>query len=238
MKRIIKQVTVTGADDSVRASDLVAIQRQYPFVEWGILLSKSSEGRSRFPSADWIEGLWAVRGSLELSGHLCGRWVRDICDGTNTFYEDRPKFEGLFHRIQLNFHSYIHRIDSPVAFVQAVASLGVEQVIFQFDRVNDGLMRVAADNEVNAVPLFDTSGGAGILPSEWPEALEVYSGYAGGLSPENLSEQMGCIVEKCNDGPIWIDAETWLRSDADRQFDLEKVCKFLQEAEPWVIQQR
>ena len=235
MKRI-DRVTVTGADDSVEVDALVEIQEKYPFVEWGILLSESQEGGYRFPSLAWINRLirLAKADKLTLSGHLCGRWVRDICAGRNTLYVDRPQFKFLFGRYQLNFHSYVHRINDRPAFIEAVNALAVKQVILQFDDVNNDLLTSVRNAGIDAVPLFDTSGGAGVLPGKWPEALDVYSGYAGGLSPENLSDQMTLISEVCGDGPIWIDAETMLRSNHDSVFDLKKVCAFLDAAKPFM----
>ncbi len=234
MRKVIDRVTVTGADDSVSVKDMLPIQQEFPFIEWGILLSKSQEGGRRFPSLKWIDKLSEHKGELNLSGHLCGRWVRDICNGVDSLFVDRPVFRGLFARYQLNFHSYVHQIKDRDAFLSAVRNLGAEQVIFQLDDVNNDLLSEAQRMNVNAVPLFDTSGGAGRLPTEWPEALSVYSGYAGGLSPENLTEQMEAIAKKCGDDPIWIDAETRLRSSHDRVFDLEKVRRFLEEAKPWL----
>lgn len=233
-KRVLDRVTVTGADDSVQIKDMLAIQQDFPFVEWGILLSKSSEGNARFPSQDWISDLTEYSYGLRLSGHLCGKWVRDICDGENTLFVDRPIYRGLFDRYQLNFHSYVHQIENKNTFLRAVLSLEAEQVIFQFDDVNNELLLQARELGINAVPVFDASGGAGILPGEWPEALPMYSGYAGGLSPDNLTVQMEFITKRCGDGPIWIDAETRLRSNADTLFDLDKVRKFLEKAMPWV----
>ena len=234
--KLIDRVTVTGADDSVEVDALVEIQKKYPFVEWGILLSESQEGGYRFPSLAWINRLIRLTKAdkLTLSGHLCGRWVRDICAGKKTLYIDRPQFKFLFDRYQLNFHSYVHRINDRISFIEAVDALGVEQVILQFDDVNNDMLASVRDAKIDAVPLFDTSGGAGILPSKWPKALPIYSGYAGRLSPWNLSEQMALISEVCGDGPIWIDAETHLRSDGDRQFDLDKVSAFLEEAKPFL----
>lgn len=240
-KKIIDRVTVTGADDSTDIPMMVDIQAEFPFVEWGILLSKSIMGVSRFPSLEWLETLNVHRAELNLSGHLCGRWVRDICDGnvdeagTPTVLTDVPPFEFLFDRVQLNFHAYQHRIEDIGAFTRQVDKLA-DQVILQFDDVNNHLLTSVRLEGVDAVPLFDTSGGAGILPKEWPKVLNCYCGYAGGLSPDNLPEQMELISSKCGDGPIWIDAETWLRSDGDRVFDMEKVRAVLEEAKPWVIQ--
>jgi len=36
----INKITITGADDRTKISDLVQLQKDYPFVEWGILFSK------------------------------------------------------------------------------------------------------------------------------------------------------------------------------------------------------
>ena len=233
-KRVLDCVTVTGADDSVSVRDMVLMEQEFPFVEWGILLSKSQEGGGRFPSPPWIEELATHKDKLSLSGHLCGRWVRDICKGENSLFIDRPSYRGLFERYQLNFHSYVHTVKDNKAFLCAVRTLEADQVIFQLDDVNNDLLRKALEMKINAVPFFDTSGGAGMLPDEWPEAWALYSGYAGGLSPDNLSEQMEAIVKKCGSGPIWIDAETHLRSDYDAVFDLGKVRRFLEEATPWL----
>ena len=32
---ILDRVTITGADDSVRPTDLLELSREFPFVEWG-----------------------------------------------------------------------------------------------------------------------------------------------------------------------------------------------------------
>ena len=34
-------VTITGADDSIQPSQLLDLQKEFPFVEWGILLSRN-----------------------------------------------------------------------------------------------------------------------------------------------------------------------------------------------------
>ena len=52
---ILDRVTITGADDSIKATDLIPLSKRFPFVEWGILLSKNNEGSFRFPTRDWIE---------------------------------------------------------------------------------------------------------------------------------------------------------------------------------------
>jgi hypothetical protein len=59
-KQFIKQVTVTGVDDSIPPESLTGLYTAYPFVEFGILCSKNNTGMRRFPSQKWIEGLRSI----------------------------------------------------------------------------------------------------------------------------------------------------------------------------------
>lgn len=233
----VKKVTITGADDSVTALDMKDITERFPYVEWGILLSRSQEGSPRFPSKDWLDQLadmTQVGAQLVLSGHLCGAWVRDIIDGGDLFVKDRASITYLFKRYQLNFHAFAHWTD-PASLSAGLSKFQREpQFIFQFDEVNNPLLQYALQEGYNAVPLFDTSGGAGVLPTEWPAFIGTYCGYAGGLSPDNLEEQMEKILEVAAGQDIWIDVETHVRSHDNAILDLEKVYRFLEISEQWV----
>lgn len=228
----LDRVTVTGADDSVSPLDLINLSQRFPWVEWGILLSKSSEGLARFPSYSWVMELLEVsKGSLRLSAHLCGSWVRDALTGTPSFGRERPYMHGHFQRIQLNFHAerlggiYRHQLD------RGLKQFKCEQFIFQFDGVNDALWTAALSIGYDVAPLFDLSGGAGLLPTEWPKPIAPYCGYAGGLSPANVVWQLAKIKDKVGNARIWIDVETHVRSADDARFDLGKVEAFLSRVE-------
>jgi len=236
---ILDRVTVTGADNSIEPYDLIPITKRFPFVEWGILLSKNREGTARFPTIDWIKHLWEVKDhvaplELKLSGHLCGRWVRDVCAGNWTFSTERPDTYALFQRIQLNFHAEVHRLNRQLFLKGILDNAPDRQFIFQIDNVNNSLLTEAIELGINASPLFDLSGGAGILPSSWPTTTQPYTGYAGGLSPDNVAEQLEKIKAVAGNARIWIDAERRLRSEDDSKLDLDKVVKFLENAEPYV----
>jgi phosphoribosylanthranilate isomerase len=246
-RKFIETVTVTGADDSIDPGDLVSIAKEYPFAEFGILLSKSQEGSKRFPSRDWLQRLYPVwdnnrinNNKMRLSGHLCGQWVRDLCLGIPTFFNDFNGWQGwkMFNRIQLNFHAQNHKVDSKkmVDLFNKYLSLG--HIIFQMDGVNENIFSwEQPKGDIFSFPLFDQSGGIGQLPDKWPQQQSgQYSGYAGGLSPDNLEEELEKISRVALGGkPIWIDAETKLRSKEDTLFDLAKVRRFLEVAKPWVI---
>lgn len=236
-KEIIRFVTVTGADDSIRPEELVSVAKDYPFVEFGILLSKKQQGTKRFPSRNWLDELYILwrNENLLLSGHLCGKWVRDLCLGTPSFFEEFGYTWKMFERFQLNFHAEPHQVNDKQFSEILRQYLAYKPIIFQMDGANEKVFNsLEARREIQAFPLFDLSGGTGLSPKEWPNQLpNTYCGYAGGLSPTNLQEQMERISEVAS-GPIWIDAETLLRSEDDMVFDLEKVRRFLETAKPWV----
>lgn len=230
----LKLVTITGADDSIAPEALLGLKEQFPFVEWGLLLSESHEGSPRYPSLAWLQSLSRHAAQLQLAGHLCGRWMRDACAGAWSFKWERPALWPMFDRLQLNFHSQGHRIDAQ-RFVPALVSEAADkQVIFQLADVNNDWLERAVARGANVAGLFDASGGTGRLPQQWPVPNRGWMGYAGGLSPQNVAEQLRRIETVAGEADIWIDVETRVRSSHDRQFDLEKVEKFLAAASPWV----
>lgn len=251
----LDRVTMTGPDDSIAPADLLPLSRRFPFVEWGILVSGSNAGVARFPSQEWITSLVhltrANPGELKLCLHVCGRWVRELLLGNCQI----PYWllDPVFDRVQLNFHAerticekfVFHRILNQVA-----EQMEGVQFLFQIDGAhgNRHLESIYDTNErnpeyaVNAAPLFDISGGAGIVPDDWPQAAvwkvanpaTEYFGYAGGLGPEVLADQLPLIAAAAGGARIWIDMETHIRSNADQLFDLAKVESCLQIAQPHI----
>src|SRR5690349_20225663 len=111
----IHTVTVTGADDSTPIESLAEIAEEFPFVEFGILLSRRSMGRSRFPSSSWLARLLReTPDEIKLSGHLCGSWVTETLLGAWPHAELYKAFGGesyftRFGRWQLNTHGEPHQ---------------------------------------------------------------------------------------------------------------------------------
>lgn len=224
---MITRFTITGADDSIKPEDLLPLSKKYPFVEWGILCSKTAMGGNRFPSQEWLFELADLktihRDDLNLSCHLCGRWVRELLKNKMDFIDElTPDIWRIFDRVQINTHAEKHGA-LPEAFA-FLALLQEKEFIIQYDNVNTKIISLAKAAGVNYSALFDLSHGIGVLPEFWPNLLpDVKCGYAGGLAPENLEEQIKRIEEKAGQTEIWIDMETHVRSDYDRLFDLKKV---------------
>lgn len=285
-EKFIERVTVTGADDSVTYEDLEQISQEFPFVEFGILVSLDNFGTCRFPSLEWLQSIPSKMAREEranarntapvkLSGHICGQMVRDILQGKvsqyfthKNFMTEREstilKIGNSCNRFQLNTHAQFHEFHALwiLEFLKGLYSSGVN-IIFQYDGANNGAIQHIIDNCAmvstpklvgqpkrvgNIDVLFDVSHGAGILPSSWPNPYmwidkEVNVGFAGGLSPDNVEENLFKIQEQFpglrpDSGSfpmeVWIDAETHLRSGHDSKFDLEKVRAFLKASEKFI----
>ncbi|HRZ29484.1 MAG TPA: hypothetical protein P5052_01745 [Candidatus Paceibacterota bacterium] len=248
----INCVTVTGADDYNDPNEMADIFSKYPFVEFGILLSSDRLGSTRFPSINWLKKLYDFTASdrvhltghnmINLSGHICGKWVRELCVGSDKFFEEMDPVWRMFRRFQLNFHAQPHEFLEDRCSNVIKKYLPSTPIIVQIDGVNDHILNDLRSKGVNAIPLFDKSSGVGLLPDHWPlQSVGVYSGYAGGLSPENLAREIVKIFN-ATCGPIWIDAETRLRSSFGHEgarigdrFDLQKVCSFLEIAKQWIV---
>lgn len=239
---MIKTVTITGADDSVTPQDIATLSMDFPFVEWAILFSKSQKSGRRFPSMAWVKELIELKQmfphQIKLSMHLCGEYVREFLKGDVSFVKNELfAVWATFDRCQINTHGESHTINPYFAKVilNELKYNKPKEFIFQYDNVNTFMLDMAVENKLNCSALFDLSHGAGVLPSEWPDLLPgIKCGYAGGISPDNISEQCERINEKVGNVDTWIDMETHVRSNNDKTFDLGKVYKCLSIARTFI----
>lgn len=215
---MLKLVTVTGADDKTDINDILDVASKYPFVEFGILLSPKS-GKERYPSLSWIENLNSIKDKVNFSLHLCSDVLIKFVNGYDLNQIVDSNILSIFKRIQLNF--YNNEINFSL-FKKNIEKNSHINFIFQLKSFEDPVFSEANKIE-NIQYLYDCSGGNGILPSSWIES-EIYCGYAGGLTSENLEYNLLEISKACK-ADFWIDAETGLRTN--NQFDLNKVKKFL-----------
>ena len=228
----LKKVTITGADDSTDIKQLVDLSAEFPFVEWGILVSHSREGSYRFPARPWVNKFMmaTIDTKINVSTHLCGKWVKELVKGTLK-WGDVPLCIRTCQRVQINTHAQPH--DCSTTFIDKLEELGKEY-IFQWDGVNSHLANIALESKNKISILFDLSGGDGILPDKWPLPQEDFDcGYAGGLGPHNVVEQVNKIEALCNK-PYWIDMERRVRTENDAMLDMAAVRKVLEATKPLI----
>lgn len=224
-------VTVTGADDSIMASELLDVSKQYPFVEWGILFSPDRFGSPRFPSKRWLDDIAdvAVDGQLALSAHLCGRFARAALSADWAWQRAVGSAAWLYGRVQINCGNNHYPSLGPMLREWPTT----QRVIVQCSAKNEYWVGGAYRDGARFDILYDGSGGNGINPSRWPRAdTTALYGYAGGLGPDNVIDQLPCISEAADGRSFWIDMETKVRSHDNQLFDLAKVMRVLKAMRP------
>ena len=212
-------ITFTGADDVSLIPQMVELSSQYP-IEWGILFNSKDGKRvvkSRYPSSDFINALNGQ--NLRLAAHICGELSEKIIEQGCCQTLDQILF--LFKRAQLNTTLRIGEVEfcKRAENIQSWSDHHDIRVILQ---CRD---EFPINDDVDW--LYDQSGGRGLAPVEWPLYFgEPMVGFAGGLSPESVSE----ALEEIGSMNIlyWLDMETGIRTDD--KFDMEKcrrVCQLV-----------
>ena len=235
----IQTITFTGADDSVDPYKLVQLSKEFESsfdftVEWGILYDPDYQGSSRYPSKEWVERLYDASSDgadvthSAFSLHLCGKPVKQflksgIFDGEHDFLMTS------FKRVQFNLHDRSYSVDVEKClegFDFYAHVYEISEFIIQIDS-NKGfwtfnkLLNAQESDAYTIAPLHDASSGCGVLPNKWSAPLDVFhQGYAGGLGPSNLREQLQKLHELTFAYDIWVDMETKLFTGD--QFDLDK----------------
>lgn len=236
----ITKITITGSDDRTFIEDLIKLSDRYPLVEWGILFSTNRAGSTRYPSAEWLTQFLIVAKTynINISAHLCGEWTRNFFVGNFSFLNKKTlageRIIDYFQRIQLNFNAT--RNDYDVSkFISFIEAFEDKQFIFQCNNSNVKLCEDVLQNKQNNIAfLYDSSGGIGKLPTYWPSPFpNYYTGYAGGLNPENLKSNIIEIVKMADGKNIWIDVETGVRDGEDDKLNLSKIESFLEIATPF-----
>lgn len=226
-------MTATGADDRTARSAMRDLARVYPFLEWGVLVHPDKAGTPRFPSREWLDGLvgdtWP---NANLAMHVCGPWARDLWSGDTRLLAELREYLPNFRRVQLNFHAGRVDLDEVVAR-RVLGRLAREPQAWLFQIAGDRSPHfdLAIESGLAAFALYDASGGRGRSPGSWPPPLGRLTGYAGGLSPDNIERELDRIAAVAGNAEVWIDMENGVRT-AD-QFDLDKVADIAARVQLW-----
>ena len=82
--------------------------------------------------------------------------------------------------------------------------------------------------------LYDSSGGRGVEIKQIKSPYKnIYTGYSGGINPDNIDDICKQITFHKKDDRVWIDIQTGARTN--NEFDLEKVETILKITSKFVI---
>lgn len=220
----IDKVTITGADDKTERAELYALWQHYPFVEWGVLFSKSKEATPRYPSRTKI--LEFAAWGMPLSAHFCGWHSREVMEGNNfRLVEELPQD---FKRIQINYN--FHKSDGwqIKGILEWAYNHPERAIIFQYNQSNAAAceLMMAKLSSDNIHFLYDSSGGRGTAIDEIRPPFRTYTGYSGGIHPDNIHQVAQKIYKNRLKYNVWIDMESGVRTE--NEFDTDKVGEVLE----------
>ena len=233
----VRTCAVTGADDKTDLADLNRLAARFPFVEPALLWypEKAAGKEDRFPSLGWIHDFIDKYEGTHAAIHLCGRTAFDeFMSGQG----ETPELISHFSRVQLNlkFEGMRDQLsDNDIDRIIAQVKLHPDiEFVIQYGKDDAELLR-KFDGVSNIAVFFDTSAGRGELAHEYnPPISGRFCGYAGGLDPDNVAEELLKIQRVAPGALIWIDAETGLRTDDRKSFDIAKVRRFCSIVEKFV----
>lgn len=216
----IQYVSLTGADDKISIESLRQLSQQYPLVEWAILMFPEREGLARNPSKVWRERLYQEK-LPQTALHLCGSAINRFAEKNSELLKEIEQFK----RVQINLKPQWATPELTQDLVKVVELFPQIEFITQYNEANKDYFKYWTEVKNHAY-LFDGSLGKGVSPEQWQAPiLGKRCGYAGGLNPDNLQQEMNKIAQVTKGQTIWIDMETGLRTKDE--FDLIKVEKVL-----------
>lgn len=221
---MIDLCTFTGLDNKTDLGRVIEMSERYHFLEFGVLLSRTPEDKdARYPIASEIATIvHALAGRTRIALHVCGRavseYMRPVEAGTPFLGQDITDLvDAGVGRVQFNFN--FSRAGLAVEEIDAAIGRTKANVITQHFPSNVPVSEGVTSPNHNV--LYDASGGRGVEATglNMPFASK-YTGYAGGIGPENALEKAIEIDTLSGDTRVWIDMENRIRTEG--YLDLDK----------------
>jgi len=237
-------ITCSGANEHTEISALISMIQQFRKAELGIQVSnlKGAYGTARYW---WFRALHLYliqnRISIPIALHINSSWVEDFCQGMVAPELDNFLFlfgadkQPFVKRVQLNFKIGREKTPDLKVLYKTIARFPYQRFILSYNESNADFIQELYQTGLNFDLLYDNSFGEGILPNTYPAPRfdDVLQGYAGGLSPDNITMELNKISKVVPCGcDFFIDAEGKLKGE-DRHFSLKRCCRFLELASKW-----
>ena len=222
----LRFISLTGADDKTTVKELEYLSEKYSLFECAILIFPEAKSSNRNPTAGWRKHLY--KSSVKNKAiHLCGTSINDFAQQKISIMQDIESVQ----RVQINLQPRWASEKLYENLIKVVEKNSHIEFITQYNEQNKPYFHYW-ENVVNHSYLFDGSLGKGICPDKWISPVKNKScGYAGGLSSENIFENLSKIFGVANDEPFWLDMESGIRTD--NNFDLKKGDDVLLKSTAW-----
>ena len=248
----LKYITCSGLNEKkdafavyTMATRYCSRRKNYPIVEVGVQVSgqKCSFGSPRY---EWLTEVHKLavknKKNVHFALHLNCDWVEMFCAG-----EKIPELENLlrfkdhkgkpfFSRIQLNFKIDRNKVPPVEKLAEVLKKYTVpgRKFIVSYNEANAAYLKKLYRLFKKVDCLYDSSFGEGKL-GKWKSPCfgnltKVVQGYAGGLSPENICEEMEKIIAVLPENAVFsIDAENGLKDivETNDEKDLSRCVRYI-----------
>ncbi|MBD5388648.1 hypothetical protein HDR63_00115 [bacterium] len=248
----LRYITCSDMREDVSLRDAIALLSLSPRVELGIQAHAEAMdfGTARY---DWLDALLTqsarMARPLNIAIHVNYDWCSQMVAAGAQKYKWPGPIQNLFHRTGRNGAPLIRRWQLNIGdgtpgirwpdLVGVCRAFADRELIFPYNTQNPVTQKI---NRLHQVPgcafslLYDASYGAGISPDAWyaPAFADRPMGYAGGLSPDNVADNLEKIRAVCPaDYTTWIDAEGQLMTPHTRRFDIHRATRYVLAALDW-----
>lgn len=243
----LRYITCSDIRENASVDKVIELLQISSKVEIGIQAHRPTMNKG-MPRHMWLENLLSLSDCfsqpLNIAIHINHAWCSDFCDGIipEELQEllDR-KHEGtgkpIIKRWQLNLGDATS-IPCADKTSKIIKNYRQNEFVFPYNnnkKLQEFISRLDSKG-VNFSLLYDSSYGAGISPESWnsPVYMNHPQGYAGGLSPENVSENLDKIAKVAGSRTdIWIDAEGKLKIPGTKTFDIQRAKQYINAALNW-----
>lgn len=234
----LKTIVCSGINEKNDINDAIDFLKKYKNAEFGVQCSPRKAGYQT-PRFEWLKELLSKLNEQKIENrvalHLNEGFVVSFCDGkVPDEISDLLNLGNTVGRLQLNFkigrETFASGIVPNIETLQkTMETVAPHPIILSASQPNLSFIHKAHHQGMKFDILFDDSFGEGVAPEarRAPLFVDVFQGYAGGLSPENIAEEI-IKIGKVAKGRVFIDAEGKLKQDGSFCFD--KAEKFVQNA--------
>lgn len=237
----LRKITCSDMREHNEIDEIINLGTRYPMAEFAIQ-AHPSKFMANMPRYVWFDTLLhAARDTdVQIAMHVNSQWRTELCHG-KVPYELRCMWnmrhnngKPIIGRVQININGGqdIYRFYASKVADVIRAYPDIEFILQYTQKQATRLQRLDKTGEVFST-LFDASGGRGKLPNAWiaPAFTNHQMGYSGGLSPENVAENLAKIDSVLpRDYETWIDAEGKLKDPVTKQFDTARAETYIQNA--------
>ena len=245
----IKYITCSDPRAHNSFDEMIGLWNTDPRVEIAVQMhpGKVSPGTDRYEwISELVDYLYCVPQRYNFAIHVNQQWCDDICSGripeelktlfnAKWFYlPGRP----VVGRVQLNMPKATANSLDPYRLKNVIDAFPNKEFILQYNNKTKEAVEKMHHVGAKFSLLYDASGGNGISPNGWnkPVYREHDMGYAGGLSPENIVDNLNQIKTVAPFDTIWVDAEGKLKTDD--KFDVSRAQQYVLNTVNWLQKQR